>query len=292
MAGTSHRMLTRRTWSKAIRTVPFYGLLAVFMVIVLLPIYYIFLTAFTPSEKLFTQPLSYLPQSLELTRFKIVFAGLPIGRYLLNTAVLATSSTLLALFFSFLAAYAIARMQFPGSNLVMAGLLASTMLPGVTTIIPMFQMYQRLGLMDTLTGLLLLYGSVLLPVTVWVLVSFIKQVPPEVEDAAKVDGAGFWSMLFNVVLPLCRPGVATMFVINFIVGWNEFFIPLIFARGPSAKVITMALSEAQVIGSSTQYNQQWGNMSAVAIIATVPVFIITLVFQRQIVEGITSGVFK
>jgi ABC-type glycerol-3-phosphate transport system permease component len=285
-------MLTRRTWSKAIRTVPFYGLLAVFMVIVLLPIYYIFLTAFTPSEKLFTQPLSYLPQSLELTRFKIVFAGLPIGRYLLNTAVLATSSTLLALFFSFLAAYAIARMQFPGSNLVMAGLLASTMLPGVTTIIPMFQMYQRLGLMDTLTGLLLLYGSVLLPVTVWVLVSFIKQVPPEVEDAAKVDGAGFWSMLFNVVLPLCRPGVATMFVINFIVGWNEFFIPLIFARGPSAKVITMALSEAQVIGSSTQYNQQWGNMSAVAIIATVPVFIITLVFQRQIVEGITSGVFK
>jgi ABC-type glycerol-3-phosphate transport system permease component len=183
-------------------------------------------------------------------------------------------------------------MQFPGSNLVMAGLLASTMLPGVTTVIPMFQMYQRLGLMDTLTGLLLLYGSVLLPVTVWVLVSFIKQVPPEVEDAAKVDGAGFWSMLFNVVLPLCRPGVATMFVINFIVGWNEFFIPLIFARGPSAKVITMALSEAQVIGSSTQYNQQWGNMSAVAIIATVPVFIITLVFQRQIVEGITSGVFK
>jgi ABC-type glycerol-3-phosphate transport system permease component len=285
-------MLTRRTWTKAKRTVPFYGLLALFLIIVLLPIYYIFLTAFAPSEKLFTQPLSYLPQSLELTRFKTVFAGLPIGRYMLNTAVLATSSTLLALFFSFLAAYAIARMQFPGAGLVMAALLASTMLPGVTTIIPLFQMYQRLGLIDTLTGLLLLYGSVLLPVTVFVLVSFIKQVPPEVEDAAKVDGAGFWSMLFNVVLPLCRAGVATMFVINFIVGWNEFFIPLVFARGPSAKVITMALSEAQVLGSSTQYNQQWGNMAAVAIIATVPVFIITLVFQRQIVEGITSGVFK
>jgi ABC-type glycerol-3-phosphate transport system permease component len=285
-------MPTRRTWSRAKRTLPFYGLLALFLIIVLLPIYYIFLTAFAPSEKLFTQPLSYLPQSLELTRFKTVFAGLPIGRYMLNTAVLATSSTLLALFFSFLAAYAIARMQFPGAGLVMAALLASTMLPGVTTIIPLFQMYQKLGLIDTLTGLLLLYGSVLLPVTVFVLVSFIKQVPPEVEDAAKVDGAGFWSMLFNVVLPLCRAGVATMFVINFIVGWNEFFIPLVFARGPSAKVITMALSEAQVLGSSTQYNQQWGNMAAVAIIATVPVFIITLVFQRQIVEGITSGVFK
>jgi ABC-type glycerol-3-phosphate transport system permease component len=86
--------------------------------------------------------------------------------------------------------------------------------------------------------------------------------------------------------------MATMFLINFIVGWNEFFIPLIFARGPGSKVITNALSEAQVVGSSTVYYQRWGNMSAVAIIATLPVFIVTLVFQRQIVEGITSGVFK
>jgi ABC-type glycerol-3-phosphate transport system permease component len=131
-----------------------------------------------------------------------------------------------------------------------------------------------------------------LAITTWVLVSFIKQVPVEVEDAAKVDGAGFWPLLFNIVLPLIRPGVATMFVINFIAGWNEFFTPLIFARGPASKVITMALSEAQVIGSSSQYNLSWGNMSAVAIMATLPVFIVTLVFQRQIVEGITSGVFK
>jgi ABC-type glycerol-3-phosphate transport system permease component len=93
-------------------------------------------------------------------------------------------------------------------------------------------------------------------------------------------------------MPVVRPGLATMFLINFIACWNEFFIPLLFARGPSSKVITMALTEAQVIGSSTQFYQSWGNLSAVAIMATVPVFIITLVFQRQIVEGITSGVFK
>lgn len=292
MVNILSRTPSRRSWLRALRAVPFYVLLGAFLTIILLPIYYIFLTAFAPYDKLFTQPLSYLPQSLNLSRFQLVFTGLPIPRYMLNTAVLATTSTLLALFFSFLAAYAIARIQFPGSNLVMAGLLASTMLPGVTTIIPLFQMFQKLGLMNTLAGLLLLYGSGLLPVTTWVLVSFIKQVPPEVEDAAKVDGAGFWPLLFSIVLPLIRPGMATMFLINFIVGWNEFFTPLIFARGPAAKVITMALSEAQVIGSSTQYVQQWGNMSAVAILATVPVFIITLVFQRQIVEGITSGVFK
>jgi hypothetical protein len=110
-------------------------------------------------------------------------------------------------------------------------------------------------LMNTLAGLLLLYVSGLLPVTTWTLVSFLRQVPVEIEDAAKVDGAGFLPLLLHVVLPVVRPGMATMFVINFIVGWNEFFIPLIFARGPGAKVITMALSEAQVIGSSTQFYQ-------------------------------------
>jgi ABC-type glycerol-3-phosphate transport system permease component len=166
------------------------------------------------------------------------------------------------------------------------------MLPGAATVIPLFQMYQSLGLINTLAGLLLLYTSGLLPITTWVLVSFLRQVPIEIEDAAKVDGAGFFPLLVHVVLPVIRPGIATMFLINFIVGWNEFFIPLIFARGPGAKVITMALSEAQVIGSSTQFYQSWGNMSAVAILATIPVFVVTLVFQRQIVEGITSGVVK
>jgi ABC-type glycerol-3-phosphate transport system permease component len=266
--------------------------LVLFLGIVLLPIYYIFLTAFAPGDKLFTRPLTYIPQSLAIERFHDIFSALPIGRYMANTAFLATVSTLLALSASLLAAYAIARLQFPGANLILVGLLASSMLPGTATVIPLFKMYQSLQLMDTLQGLLLLYGSGLLPVTTWVLVSFLRQVPIEIEDAARVDGAGFLPLLWYIVLPVIRPGMATMFVINFIVGWNEFFIPLIFARGTGAKVITMALSEAQVIGSSSQFNVDWGNMSAVAILATVPVFLITLLFQRQIVEGITNGVFK
>jgi ABC-type glycerol-3-phosphate transport system permease component len=282
----------RKICRKAARSILFYFLLGLFLLVVLLPIYYIFLTAFAPGDRLFTMPLSYLPQSLNLERFQVVFNALPIPRYLLNTVWLATISTVIALFISFLAAYAIARLDFPGANLVLVGLLASSMLPGTSTVIPLFQMYQKLKLMNTLSGLLLLYASALLPVTTWVLVSFLKQVPVEIEDAAKVDGAGFFPLLLNIVLPVVRPGIATMFLINFIVGWNEFFIPLIFARGPGAKVITMALSEAQVVGSSTQFYQAWGNMSAVAILATIPVFIITLIFQRQIVEGIMSGVFK
>jgi len=271
----------------------FYAGVLLFLLVVLLPIWYIFLTAFAAGDQLFTKPLNYFPQTFGfLDRLQIVFSNLPIAQYLLNTVFLALASTLIALFLSFLAAYSIARLQFPGANLVLTILLASTMLPGVATVIPLFQMWQTLKLMNTLQGLLILYVSPLLPITVWVLVSFVKQVPVEIEDAAKVDGAGFWSMIWHVVLPTIKPGLAVMFIVNFIAGWNEFFTPLIFARGPASKTITMALSEAQTIGSSTQFYQNWGNMSAVAIIVTVPVFIITLLFQRQIIEGITAGAIK
>lgn len=289
---TDVRRARRARARKTAGNIVFYVVLIAFMVYILLPIYYVALTAFTATDKLFSRPLNYIPESLGLHRYREIFDSLPIWRYMANTTFLATASTLIALFLSFLGAYAIARLDFPGANIILVGLLASSMLPAAVTVIPLFQMYQELKLMNTLWGLLLLYASSLLPVTTWVLVSFIKQVPSEMEDAAKVDGAGFVPLLRHIVLPVVQPGMATMFLINFIVGWNEFFTPLIFARGPNSKVITNALSEAQQVGSATIYYQRWGNMSAVAIVATLPVFIVTLVFQRQIVEGITSGVFK
>ena len=278
--------------SKSARNLLFGALVLLFVLIIILPIWYIFLTAFVSGPKLFTQPLTYIPTEVSFDRFTAVLDSLPIWRYLFNTVFLAVSSTLIALLISLLAAYAIARVEFRGANLVLIGLLASSMLPPFTTVIPLFQMYQTLKLMNTLHGLLILYVSGMLPVTTWVLVAFIRQIPSEIEDAARVDGAEFWRMLWYITIPLLRPGMVTMGLINFIVGWNEFFIPLIFARGIESKVITMALSEAQAVGSSTQFYQNWGNMSAVAILATVPVFLLTFFFQRQITDGISSGAIK
>jgi ABC-type glycerol-3-phosphate transport system permease component len=277
---------------KLLRAALFYAVLAAFLIIILLPIYYVLMTAFVPGNRLFTQPLTYIPVALSLERFEAVFASLPLWRYLWNTLFLSITSTLISLAVCFLAAYAIARIPFPGANLVLLLLLGSSMLPAVSTIIPLFQLWRDLKLMNTLHGLLILYVSALLPVTTWVLISFIRQLPTEVEDAAQVDGAGFVRMLWSIVLPMIRPGLATMFVINFIASWNEFFTPLIFARGEGSKVIGMALTEALSINSSSQFVQNWGNAAAVAILMTIPVFIITLVFQRQIVEGITGGVYK
>ena len=292
MASVSARPRLRARPGRLIGSVLFYAAVIAFLVSILLPIYYISLTAFSPGARLFTVPLTYLPASLNLEHFRAVLSNLPLVRYFVNTVFLATVSTLLGLLVSFLGAYAIARLHFPGANLVMLGLLASSLLPGVTTVIPLFQMYQQLGLMNTLQGLLLLYTSALLPFTTWLLVSFLRQVPEEVEEAAKVDGAGIVPVLWSIVLPMIRAGMATLFIINFIANWNEFFIPLIFSPSGDTKVITMALFEAQTIGSGSQFYASWGNVSAVALIVIVPIFVMTLVFQKQIVEGIMAGVFK
>lgn len=278
--------------SRLLRVILFYTALGVFLLSILLPLYYIFLTAFVPGAQVFTKPLTYLPPRLSLERFEAIFAAIPVGRYMFNTLLISTVSAFMTLLISFMAAYAIARLRFPGADLVLVGLLLSSMLPGVTSVIPLFELYREFSLIDTFQGLLLLYVSALLPLTTWVLVSFIRQLPVETEEAARVDGASFFGLLWQIVLPMIMPGIATLFLINFIVNWNEFFIPLIFARGEGSKVITTALVEAQGLGSTTEYYQNWGSMSAVAILATIPVFVITLVFQRRITAGITSGAVK
>jgi len=273
-------------------SVLFYAVITLFLVSILLPLYYTFMAAFTSGKQVYSKPLDYVPQSLGLERWKTIFDELPIWRYLLNTFLISSVSTVISLLICFMAAYSIARLRFPGANVVLIGLLISSMLPWVSSVVPLFEMYQDLHLLNTFQGLLVLYVSALLPFTTWLLVSFIKQLPVEIEEAARVDGANFVSLLWQIVLPMIFPAMATLFVINFIVNWNEFFTPLIFARGEGTKVITMALFDAQSIGGASQYYQNWGTMSAVAIVATIPIFAITLIFQRRITEGITAGAVK
>ena len=283
--GTSRRRATAGR-------VGFYALLALFLAIVLVPLYYVGLVAFTDGAQIFTTPLDYLPSSWNLGHFSDVLASLPVLRYVVNTAVLSGLSAVVALVLSVFGAYAIARRLIPGGNVVLFVLLASSMLPSATALIPLFLLFRSVGLTNTLHGLLILYTSAVLPLTVWVFVSFLRQIPPELEEAARIDGAGFFRIMRHVVFPLMWPGMATMFLINFITSWNEFFTPLVFAHNESSKVIALGLLEASSIGNYSSYTQNWGNMSVAAVLATIPVFALTLAFQRKITEGITLGGVK
>ncbi len=276
--------------ARSLRALGFYAPLVLFVLVTFAPIYWIILSAFTPIAELFTVPLSYLPLHPSWVNFQNAAQAIPLAQQTFNSAFLAFFSALLSVVVCLLAAYAFARIQFPGSNVLLVGLLLTGFLPGIATIIPLFQMFQNLNLVDSLSGLLILIVSGLLPTSVWILTSFIRQIPLEMEEAAQMDGANFPSILWSIVVPVLRPALATIFLINLITAWDEFFLPLIFSRSPNTATLTLGITQASI---DPQHQQvAWGNEAAMGMLVIMPVFFLAMVFQKQIVEGLMAGALK
>lgn len=290
-SAASSAAMRPREWARPlVRRLLFYIPVVVFLLITLAPIYWIVLSAFTPVNELFTIPLSYIPRHPTFRNFQHVSQVVPLAQEALNSALLAGSSSIVSVALSMLAAYAFARIRFPGSGFLLVGLLLSGLLPSIATIIPLFQMFQNLNLLDSLQGLLILLVNLLLPTSVWLLTSFIRQIPIELEEAARVDGAAFLTILRRIVIPVLRPVLATLFLINFITAWDEFFIPLIFSRSSATSTLTLGITQAAV---DPQFQSVvWGNEAAMGLIIIVPVFILAIAFQKQIVEGLMAGALK
>ncbi len=261
----------------------------IFLLFNIIPIYWIGLSAVTPQGMLFVDKYRYLPLHLTLDNFKRVFDTLPYGKYFYNSIIVSTVSTVLATFLSLIASYAFARLRFFAKDFIFWFFLASMMLPPMSTVIPIFQLFRNMGLLNTLTGLIIIYSSNFLPFTIWVTTSFIRQVPVELEEAATIDGASFWQMFFRILLPLLTPILASMFIINFISAWNELIWPLVLSLKADAKLLTNALTEAATVEAMMT---PWENVSAMSVMMIVPVVIIVLIFQRQIMAGLTAGAFK
>lgn len=262
---------------------------AFFVAVVLLPLYWILMASITPRMFLFAQPFHYIPPAATLDNYIAVFNAVPYFRYLLNTVVVTVLASGASVLLSLLAAYAIARIPFRGRDLVFMVFLASLLLPPVATIIPLFQLFKTIRLIDTLLGLLILYTSALLPFTIWVLTSFLRQLPAEIEEAAMIDGANLPQLLLRIVFPLTRPIVATMFVINLIAGWNELIWALIFAQSENSKTLTVGLTEAN---TAFVQGQPLEAISSMSVMMMVPVLVLTALFQRQIMAGLTAGAVK
>jgi ABC-type glycerol-3-phosphate transport system permease component len=261
-----------------------------FLLFTLLPIYWIVLSAFTPVTELFTSPLNYIPAHPSLENFVTVAQIVSLDQQFLNSTILSVASACLSVVVCLLAAYAFARIRFPGSNLLFLLLLLSGYLPTIAMIIPLFQLFQSLSLLDSLVGLVILLVSFLVPTSVWIMTSFVRQIPIELEEAAQIDGANFLARLWHVVIPVLRPSIATLSLINLVSSWQEFFFPLIFSRSNDSATLTLGITQAAV---NPQYQTvAWGNEAAMAMIVIVPIFLLTLIFQKQIVEGLMAGSLK
>ena len=261
----------------------------VFTVIVLLPVYWMVRSSVAPAADLIKVPLVYFP-SPTLRNFETLVEQVPFFQYVFNSLIFALATTLATLVVSYLAAYAFARIQFPGSGIILWTLVLSMALPEVGTIVPLYRILSSLHLLDTIAGLTLVLSSTLAPFTVWVLVSFIKQVPYEIEEAAIIDGASLPQILGRILVPVTMPGLVTMGLINFINAWNNLLYPLSFTTSPSSKTLSVSITE--VFAGYSPWGKPWELIMAVGVTMTIPVVILVLLSQKAIVRGLTGGAIK
>ncbi len=271
------------------KTAAIYVYFILFSLIVLLPIYWLVRSSLATATDLNKVPLVYLPP-LTLRNFATLIEQVPFFEYVRNSLIFAVATTAVTLVVSYLAAYAFARLQFPGSGVILWVLVLSMALPDVGTIVPLYRMLSSLKLLDTLTGLTLVLSSTLTPFTVWVLVSFIKQVPYEIEEAAIIDGANLPQIFWRILIPVTAPGLVTMGLINFINAWNNLLYPLSFSVSPGSKTLSVAITE--VFAGYSPWGKPWELIMAVGVTMVVPMVVLVFISQKAIVRGLTGGALK
>lgn len=278
-------------WAHVADRALLYLCVAIFLFIVLLPFYWIFLSSITPKFQMFSIPPRYFPQQITFENYINMSKGIPFLRYFANSLIFALGSSIVSVALAFLASYALARISFRGASVVFLIFILSIAVPQIGTLVPLFEMFKTFGIVNSRYALIMLMSSLIIPFTVWIMVPFIQQVPVEIEEAAKMDGARLPQLLWYVVVPVIRPALATMVIINFIISWNELLYPLVFATNSMTKTLSVGLVELAV-DPSMGAGRPWDLMSALSVTMIIPVLLLVLLFQRLIISGLTRGAVK
>lgn len=251
------------------------------------PAVWILLTSLKTEAELVSKPITYWPRQATLDNFQRAFTDQPLLRYLGNSLAVATLSTLLALVVSALAAYAIARLNLRRRQLILTCIVASSMFPLVTLLVPIFQTMRALGLLNTYTALVLPYTVLSLPVCTLVLVGFFQSIPRDLENAAMIDGCTRVGALWRVVVPLAAPGVFTAGILAFVNAWDEFLLALSLNASAGMRTLPVGITLYQ-----GEFTFPWPTISAALVVAIVPIAILIAVFQERVVGGLTQGGLK
>ena len=260
--------------------------LAVLLLAIAFPLYWTIVSSFTPEARLFQAP-DLVPRGLVLEHYRALFSQRDFWIPIRNSLVVAGTTTALCVTLGVLCAYALARLRFPGKAPLLALVLAVGMFPQISVVSPLYLLLRELRLINTYPGLVLPYMTFAMPLAVWLLVGVFRQLPPELEEAALVDGASRLRILREVVLPLALPGVAATAILTFLYCWNEFLFALSFTLGPDRYTVPVAIALFR-----GRYQVPWGQILAAAVVATAPVALVVLALQRRIVQGLTAGAVK
>jgi multiple sugar transport system permease protein len=255
----------------------------------LLPIAWILSLSLKPVAETVAGSAQFLPKSWTIDNYKTILKDHDFLHALLNSFGVAIISTFLGVIFATLAAYAIARLEFRGKRLVLSIALAIAMFPVVSLVGPLFDLWRTIHLFNTWPGLIIPYMSFTLPLAIWTLSAFFREIPWEMEQAAQVDGATSWQAFRKVIVPLAAPGVFTAAILTFFFAWNEFVLSISLTSTTAARTVPAQL--AYFVGPD-QFNPPSSTLAAASVVVTVPVILIVLLFQRRIVAGLTSGAVK
>ena len=272
---------------KILYRIGFYLLVAIIVLYAVFPFYYAIVSSLKAGSELFS--IDYFPVSWNWDNYISVFREQPFARNILNSVMVSLAVVILSLFFGVTAAFALGRVQFRGRGLLLLTILGVSMFPQVAVLSGMFELIRGFGLYNNMLGLVFSYMIFTLPFTVWVLTTFMRDLPKELEEAAIMDGAKPWDIIFKVFMPLMWPALVTTGLLAFIAAWNEFLFALTFTLTNEQRTVPVAIA---LISGASQFELPWGNIMAASVIVTVPVVLLVLIFQRRIVSGLTAGAVK
>ena len=263
-------------------------LFAVVAFFILFPVYWIFISSITPPGELFKKPIDYLPDHPTLDSYRFLIENVGLLSKIGSTVIIIGVTLVVGTIICVMGAYAFARFRSKAISVAFGFIVATMLIPEVVTARPLYEFMQKVKLFDTYPGLIILYISSVIPFTVLILRNFVSEIPVSLEEAASIDGANFVQRLFLVVLPLMKPAIATVCIINFINCLNNFFTPLYYSNG--IQVLSVAIVQLPL--RDNMYGVPWDLVSAMGWIILLPIIIFVAVFEKQIMDGIMAGGVK
>jgi len=264
------------------------GLLVVWALLCVVPLLWAVLTAFKSDREIFTNPWG-LPAEWHFENFVRAWTTANIGRYFINSAIVVCAAVVLVMLLGAMVAYVLARYEFRGRTVIYYAFVIGMTFPLFLALVPLFFVVQNLGMLDTYYGLVLVYTAYALPFTVFFLTSFFRTLPGELVEAAMLDGCSHAGAFFRIMLPLARPGMISVGILNFFGLWNQFLLPLVLMRDQERYVLSQGLA---VLAANQGYRSDWSALFAGLVIAVLPVLVVYVAFQRRIQDGLSVGALK
>jgi len=278
-AGKTH-IVTRRAM--------FYLILLLFLGVMLFPLYWMFVTSVKPNIQIYKVPPQIVPLKLYLGHYRDVLSSIHFLQYLWNNFFVSAMTTALGLFTATLAGYSFSRYPSKITTVISFGLLSTQMFPVIGIVIALYALYLGLGLLDTHTGLIFALVASVIPFATWMLKGFFDEMPKSIEESARVDGAGRFTILWRIAVPLAKPGLLAAGLYSFMLAWDDFLFALTLIRTDALRTLSVGIS-LRYLG---EVAYDWGQVTTVSVFGTVPMFILFFIFQKYLVEGLTAGAVK